>query len=178
VFCMDVAKVDQNIAYYVAMTIHVCCKRMFQMFYLVFFSDVCCKCVYLDVANVSYICCKCFIWILHMFCNGFASVFRVFFASVLDTCFKCFICLQMYVANVSSECFKSRLNIAHVIMVPVDGGQRPAVGLRLLPHVTRLALLSLLAPPFPSLHLAAAVRARPRRGVQWRWSRIGCRAEA
>jgi energy-converting hydrogenase Eha subunit C len=24
---------------------------------------------YLDVAYVSHICCKCFIWILHMFCN-------------------------------------------------------------------------------------------------------------
>ena len=35
------------------------------------FSNICCKSVYLDVAYVSHICCKCFIWILHMFYNGF-----------------------------------------------------------------------------------------------------------
>jgi hypothetical protein len=31
------------------------------------FSDVCCKCVYLDVAYVSHICCMYFIWMLQMF---------------------------------------------------------------------------------------------------------------
>jgi hypothetical protein len=35
------------------------------------FSDIYCKCVYLQVAYVSHICCKCFIWILCMFYNGF-----------------------------------------------------------------------------------------------------------
>ena len=49
------------------------------------FSDVCCKCVYLDVAYV---------------CNVFSSV--------SEACFKCFICLLLYVASVVSECFKSR----------------------------------------------------------------------
>ena len=57
VFHMDVAKVDHDVAH-VAMAIHVCCKRPFQMFYLPF-SNVCCKCAYLDVAYVSHTYCKC-----------------------------------------------------------------------------------------------------------------------
>jgi hypothetical protein len=39
-------KVDRDVAY-VAMVVHICCKRMFPMFHL--FSYVCCKSVYLDV---------------------------------------------------------------------------------------------------------------------------------
>jgi hypothetical protein len=46
---MDIAKVDRDIAY-VAMIVHIYCKLMFSMLY--FFPDVCCKCVYLDVAYV------------------------------------------------------------------------------------------------------------------------------
>ena len=45
----------------------------------------------------------------------FAYVFTMIssvFASVSDACFKCFICLQTYVASVAFECFKSRLRIA------------------------------------------------------------------
>ena len=38
-------------AAHVAMVVHVCCKLLFSMFHLAFFN-VCCKCVYLDVANV------------------------------------------------------------------------------------------------------------------------------
>jgi hypothetical protein len=57
-FHMDVAKIVWDIAY-VVMAIDVCCKRLFQMFYLCF-SDISCKCVYLNIAYVSYICCKCF----------------------------------------------------------------------------------------------------------------------
>jgi hypothetical protein len=46
------------------------CTRMLQSFvpnvsYV--FRTYCCKCVYLNVAYVSHICCKCFIWILHIF---------------------------------------------------------------------------------------------------------------
>jgi hypothetical protein len=59
VFHMDVAKVHRDVAY-VAIAIHVCCKRQFQMFYL-FFHMYVSNCVYLDVAYVSHICCKCFI---------------------------------------------------------------------------------------------------------------------
>jgi hypothetical protein len=53
VYHIDVAKVDRDIAY-VAMAIHVCCKRLFQMFHL-FFSNVCCKYFYLNVAYISHI---------------------------------------------------------------------------------------------------------------------------
>jgi hypothetical protein len=35
------------------------------------FLDVCCKFVYLDVAYVLHMRCKCFIWMLRMFYNGF-----------------------------------------------------------------------------------------------------------
>jgi hypothetical protein len=55
VFEMDVIKLDQDVAY-VAMVVHVCCKCLFPMFHL-YFSNVCCKSVYLDVAYVSHICC-------------------------------------------------------------------------------------------------------------------------
>ena len=56
-FHMDIAKVDRD----VAKVIYICCKFMFPMFHLFFFSDVCRDCVYLDVVYVSYIRCKCFI---------------------------------------------------------------------------------------------------------------------
>jgi hypothetical protein len=49
----DVAKAYQDVAY-VVIIVHVRCKRMSLMFHL-FFSDVCCKCVYLDVAYISHI---------------------------------------------------------------------------------------------------------------------------
>jgi hypothetical protein len=35
------------------------------------------------------------------------KVFAGIFSSVSDACFKCFICLQIYVANVSSGCSKT-----------------------------------------------------------------------
>jgi hypothetical protein len=78
--CMNVAKVDRDVAY-VVMVIHVCCKHLFLMFYLFFQTYI---------ANV-------FIWMLHMFyayvarvlsrrCVCVAIVFECFF-----TCFyKCF----------------------------------------------------------------------------------------
>jgi hypothetical protein len=118
---------------------------------VLFFLDICCKCVYLDVAYVSHISCKCFIWMLRTGCNGF-QVLHVFLASVSDTCFKCFICLWTYVANVSSMCFKSRSSVAHVTMAPVASGQWLAAGLRLLPHAFLMwhASLSPL-PPLPPL---------------------------
>ena len=71
------------------------------------------------VANV-------FIWMLHMFhtyvvsvlsrcCVCFTMVFKCVscvFASVSDAFFKCFICLQTYIASVAYGCFKSRSGIA------------------------------------------------------------------
>jgi hypothetical protein len=50
------------------------------------------------VTSVLFGCCLCF-------CNGFLNVLGVF-ASVSDVCFKCFIYLRIYVANVLSGCFK------------------------------------------------------------------------
>jgi hypothetical protein len=48
-FYTDVAKVDQDVVY-VALIIHVCCKRLFPMFYLFFQMYV--TSVYLDVTYV------------------------------------------------------------------------------------------------------------------------------
>jgi hypothetical protein len=75
VFRTNVAKVHQDVAY-VAMIVHVCCKRLSPVFHLCF-SDVCCKCVYLDVPYVSHICCKYFIWMLCLFAMVL-KYFRVF----------------------------------------------------------------------------------------------------
>jgi hypothetical protein len=44
----------------------------------------------------------------HLFFKCFLGIF----ASVLDACFKYFICLQTYIASVASECFKSTLGVA------------------------------------------------------------------
>jgi hypothetical protein len=80
VFQMDVAKVDQDVAY-VAMVVHVCCKRLSPMFHLFFKRMLqvclfgCCIQFYPYVTSVLSGCC--------------ISVF----ASVSDACFKCFICL-------------------------------------------------------------------------------------
>jgi hypothetical protein len=58
------------------------------------FLDICCKCVYLDVAYVSCICCKCFIWMLCIFAIVF-KCFQVFLTHVL--------CLQWFLSVFS--CF-------------------------------------------------------------------------
>jgi hypothetical protein len=78
----------------------------FQCF--IYFSDVYCKCVYLDVAYVSHICCKCFYLDVAYVLQWLGCVF----ASVLDACFKSFICLEIYVVSVASVCFKSRSGVA------------------------------------------------------------------
>jgi hypothetical protein len=88
VFHTDVAKVDQD----VAMVVHVCCKLFFSMFHL-FFSDVCCKCVYLDVAYVFKHMMQVFYLDVAYVYNGF-ECFSDVFASVSDACFKCFICFS------------------------------------------------------------------------------------
>ena len=49
VFHADVAKVDRDVTY-VAIVVHLCCKRIFSIFYL--FLDICCKCAYLDIEYV------------------------------------------------------------------------------------------------------------------------------
>jgi len=79
---MDIAKVDRG----VAKVVHICCKFMFPMFHLFFFSDVRCNCVYLDVVYVSFICCKCFICMLHMSAL-ISSVLQVFQTHILNILF-------------------------------------------------------------------------------------------
>jgi hypothetical protein len=83
---------------YIAMTIHVCCKCMFQMFWL--FKRML-RVLYLNVAYVAltiHICCKC---MFQMF-----QLFQMYVASVLSGC--CICCsahthmLQAYVINVLS----------------------------------------------------------------------------
>jgi hypothetical protein len=66
---------------------------------------------YLDVVYVSYICCKYFIWMLHIFVNGF-QVFCKCFGCIC----KCFSCFRTYVANISYECCKSGFGVVHVVM--------------------------------------------------------------
>jgi hypothetical protein len=72
VFHMDVVKVDRDVAH-VVIAIHVCCKRLFEMFhlfqtYVVSVLSVCCICsthmlqAYVpNVSSISDVCCsKCF----------------------------------------------------------------------------------------------------------------------
>jgi hypothetical protein len=83
-FHKDVAKVDRNVAY-VAMVVHVYCKILFAMFHLFF-----------------YVCCKCFIWMLHMF--------HTYVASVLSTCCVCF----TMVLRCFYKCFRYILQVFHL----------------------------------------------------------------
>jgi hypothetical protein len=107
VFHTDVAKVDRDVAH-VAMVVHTCCKLLVSMFHLCF-PEVCCKCVYLDVAYV-------FTHRVQSVLSGycvFLQWFQVFlgaFVSVL--CIKCFICFLTYVVFVASGCFKIRSSVA------------------------------------------------------------------
>jgi hypothetical protein len=97
VFCMDVVKVDRDIAY-VAMVVYALLQTSVLNVWSIF-SDICCKCVCLDVAYVSHICCKCFLWMLRMCCNDFSSISCVFckyfrrmfqmFHLSSDVCCKC-----------------------------------------------------------------------------------------
>jgi hypothetical protein len=123
------------------MAIHVCFKCMLQMFHpfemnVASVLSGCCKsryecCIHMHVTSVYFKCfqvfhtyaCKCFIWMLHIF----AMIFKCFldvFASVSDTCFRCFICLFfLYIATVVSRCFKSRLSVVNRMRVG-NGRQR------------------------------------------------------
>ena len=47
-------------------------------------------------------------------------MFSCVFASISDACFKCFICLQMYVASVASGYFKSRSDVASRSLLALD----------------------------------------------------------
>jgi nitrogen fixation protein FixH len=68
-------------------------------------------CVYLDVVYVFTHDASVLSVMLRMF-TIILSVFSCVFASVSNTCFKCLICFQTYVAIVASGCFKTRSGIA------------------------------------------------------------------
>ena len=78
-FHTDITKVDRDVAY-IAMVVHVCCKRLFPMFHLCFWT-YCYKRVYLNVAYVSHICCKCFSCV---FVNVLEACFQVFHLDVSE----------------------------------------------------------------------------------------------
>jgi hypothetical protein len=102
---MDVAKVERDVAYVSMGTVML---QMSVPNVSSVFSNICCKCVYLNVAYISHICCNCFMWMSRMCCNSF-QLFRVFVVMVSDVCF---IYLQMYVANVVFGYLKSKLGVA------------------------------------------------------------------
>ena len=88
-FHEDVAKIDRDVSY-VAVVVHVCCKRLFQMFHLFFKRTLqvclsgCCICFtymlqvfYLDVAYVF----NDFSSVFRCFCKCFRHMFQVFHLS-------------------------------------------------------------------------------------------------
>jgi hypothetical protein len=124
---------------YVASVVYRCCKsrsgyctccndhtcmfkvyvtNIFHLFqtYVVSILPKCCRSMH--VASIYFNCfqvChtyKCFICMFHMFVMIF-NCFSNVFASVLDDCFKYFIRLLLYVANIAYRCFKSRSGVAH-----------------------------------------------------------------
>jgi hypothetical protein len=59
--------------------------------------------------------------------NGFSSVLASVSTHVLSVsiaCFKCFICLYTYVANVSSGCFKNRSDVILGDQLAIVGAKR------------------------------------------------------
>jgi hypothetical protein len=109
-FYIDVAKVDRDVAHVAMVFLSVCpkCfiyfKHMLQVFHLDVAKvdlDIAYACMlqtYVsNISGVSYVCCKCFIWMLHMFCNSYIHFFLVFqtyvanILIVLNICCKCFI---------------------------------------------------------------------------------------
>jgi hypothetical protein len=111
VFRIDVAKVDQYIAN-IAMAIHVCyniyvpnVSYVFQKYFCKYFVLT----LYMFHTYVASV----FIWMLHMFCNDISSFLRVFFASVLDLCFKCFICLRRTPSVLVKEVVLDKVLVKH-----------------------------------------------------------------
>jgi hypothetical protein len=97
VFHVDVAKVDRDVAY-VAMTIHVCCKRLFLMFQL----------FQMDVARVLSGCYICFILMLQVFHSDVANVFILMlqvFSSIYSICFVVATHVFPFVSDVCCKCF-------------------------------------------------------------------------
>jgi hypothetical protein len=79
VFCIDVAKVDLDIAC-VAMAIHVCCKYLFLMFHLFFQTYVASIFIWMLYMFRTYVCmyfCQDVVYILQWL-QVFLGVFQVF----------------------------------------------------------------------------------------------------
>ena len=96
----------------------ICCNGytlMLQTFFPISHLFFRCKCVYLDVAYVSLICCRCFYLDVAYVLQWFSSVSCVFFASVLDACFKRFICVHTYIASVESRCCICCTSYTHML---------------------------------------------------------------
>jgi hypothetical protein len=121
--------------------LEVCCKCfiwMLQWLYtyvaifcfqcFICFPDICCKCVYLDVAYVSHICLQVFLFRCYIcFCNGF-HVFSGVFSSVSYACFNCLSAfrrmLQVLHLNVSKVDWV--LHLPHRLLLPRFGVSPPA----------------------------------------------------
>jgi hypothetical protein len=103
VFCIDVAKVDRDVAHVarvfssVCPKCFICFRRMLQLFHL-------------DVAKVEYFkCFRCFIRMLQLFYLDVAYVLQwlqTCFPGVLDECCKCFNCFGR-ILQVCHRCCKS-----------------------------------------------------------------------
>ena len=105
--------------------------------------------------------------ILSRCCIYFTMVFKCFpdiFASVSNTCFKCFIYLQKYVVSVASKYFTSRSDVASPSSLSVA-----------LPRCLLLApgWVSAALPLFSMLVMLVATRA-PCEHVKWRGKRSVC----
>jgi len=102
---------------YVAMATHVCCNGYTPM--LQYISNV------LAISNV---CCKCFIWMLHMLQWPYTYMLQVYIlnvSSISDVCCKYFIWmfhmfrwLYTYVASLYSKCF---ICFRHMLQVCLSG---------------------------------------------------------
>jgi hypothetical protein len=95
---MDVAQVDRDIAY--------CCNgctltlQAFVLNVSYVSSDVCCKCVYLDVAYVSHICLQVFYLDVTCVFAMASSIFRCFYK-----CFRCMFQVFHVPSDVYCKCY-------------------------------------------------------------------------
>jgi hypothetical protein len=103
---------------------------MFLQWLYMYVASVCPQCFIYSFRRMLQVClsrcCICFTHMLQVFYLHVAYVsngFQVFFASVSDTCFKCFISLHTYVASVASGYVKSRSGVTHG-MCMVSGKRR------------------------------------------------------
>jgi hypothetical protein len=81
-------------------------------------SDICCKCVYLDVAYISHICCKCFMlrmfaMVFKHFSSVFLQVFQKHVSSVLSVFRSMLQMFQKHVSSVSSV-FRCMLQVLYL----------------------------------------------------------------